>query len=393
MLGKTFGEFLATKPNIFTSGFHFPIATLRNSALQNNLTRMSQYCKSVGASLAPHAKTTMSPQLAQMQIDHGSWALTVANFSQARIFLDYGFNRIIIANEIVDPSAIADIGVRNLQSGVEIIFYVDSLDGLAIVQKSLKSLADARIYLLIEIGAQGGRAGLRNNEDASNIAQEIYKDARLKLLGVSGFEGVVPGGDRSDAGISKVAAFCKKIVGAAELVEGYVEAEKMILTAGGSNYFDVVVEEFDKFPHPFHLVLRSGGYVTHDHGAYMRMYPFERMPLAKQLLPAIELWAQILTQPEPGLAIVNLGKRDSGIDIDTPFPIKRFSDTVVDFEGKIDHLNDQHGYLHFSIEQRLSAGDAIGLGISHPCTTFDKWKLFALVDDNYDVVDFIHTFF
>jgi D-serine dehydratase len=42
---------------------------------------------------------------------------------------------------------------------------------------------------------------------------------------------------------------------------------------------------------------------------------------------------------------------------------------------------------------KFAVGDLIGLGISHPCTTFDKWRLIPLVNDNYDVVDCIHTFF
>ncbi|CAB4339962.1 unannotated protein [freshwater metagenome] len=393
MRGKTFAEFLATKPNIFSSGFHFPIATLRKSALDNNLERMRQYCKEVGASLAPHVKTTMSPQIAQMQIDHGAWALTVANFSQARVFLDYGFNRIIIANEIVDPAAIREIGKRNLEPNTQIIFYVDSAEGLSIIREALKTLPQAKVFLFIEIGLDGGRGGIRDIEGAKKLAQEIDGDPHLFVLGVSGFEGIISGADRSAEGLQMVADFCAKIVAAARLVAPYVRTEKIILTAGGSAFFDVVVQEFSKYEAPFHMVLRSGGYVTHDHWSYQKVYPFTQMSLDKQLLPSIELWAQVLTQPEKGLAILNLGKRDVGNDADNPFPVKRFHGKVLPLEAKVDHLNDQHGYLHFGGGQEVTIADVIGLGISHPCTTFDKWKLFVLVDDNYDVVDFIHTFF
>ena len=34
-----------------------------------------------------------------------------------------------------------------------------------------------------------------------------------------------------------------------------------------------------------------------------------------------------------------------------------------------------------------------GLGISHPCTTFDKWRVISVVDDAYNVVDVITTRF
>jgi len=335
----------------------------------------------------------LSPQIAQMQIDHGAWALTVANFSQARVFLDYGFNRIIIANEIVDPAAIREIGKRNLEPNTQIIFYVDSAEGLSIIREALKTLPQAKVFLFIEIGLDGGRGGIRDIEGAKKLAQEIDGDPHLSVLGVSGFEGIVSGADRSPEGLQMVADFCAKIVAAARLVAPYVRTEKIILTAGGSAFFDVVVQEFSKYEAPFHMVLRSGGYVTHDHWSYQKVYPFTQMSLDKQLLPSIELWAQVLTQPEKGLAILNLGKRDVGNDADNPFPVKRFHGKVLPLEAKVDHLNDQHGYLHFGGGQEVTIADVIGLGISHPCTTFDKWKLFVLVDDNYDVVDFIHTFF
>ena len=391
--GQYIEEFLKGKPNIFTSGFQFPIAILKKSALYNNLRRMSQYCSEVGASLAPHVKTTMSPQIAQMQMDNGAWALTVANYSQARVFLDFGFERIIIANEIVDRHAIRAIALKNLEPGHEVIFYVDSLDGLEIIQDALNDLNDACVHLLLEIGFLGGRGGIRDNNDAQVLAERIAQDPRLTLRGVSGFEGIVSGADRSSAGIEKVRDFCQKIVVAAKLVAPYVGTEKIIITAGGSAFFDIVAEEFNKYDGNTHLILRSGGYISHDSGFYERLDPFATQPKVKQLLPAIEVWAQVLTQPEPGLAILNLGKRDVGNDIDNPSPFKKYCGDVSALTGVIDHLNDQHGFLNYQEGEDVRIADVIGLGISHPCTTFDKWKLIPLVDDNYDVVGLIHTFF
>lgn len=386
-------EFLRTNPNLFTSGFQFPVAILRKSALDNNLKRMAEYCREVGASLAPHVKTTMSPQIAQMQMEHGAWALTVANYSQARVFLDLGFERIIIANEIVDRHSIRAIAQKNLEPGHEVIFYVDSLEGLEIIQDALSGLSDARVHLLLEIGFIGGRGGIRDNDDAQAIAKKVAQDSRLSLRGVSGFEGIVAGADRSSDGMAKVREFCQKIVAAAKLVAPYVGTESIIITAGGSAFFDIVAEEFNKYDGRAHLILRSGGYISHDSGFYERLYPFADQPSVKQLLPAIELWAQVLTQPEPGLAILNLGKRDVGNDVDNPLPFKKYRREISAFAGVIDHLNDQHGYLNYQEEEDVRIADVIGMGISHPCTTFDKWKLMPLVDDNYDVVEFIHTFF
>jgi D-serine dehydratase len=57
-------------------------------------------------------------------------------------------------------------------------------------------------------------------------------------------------------------------------------------------------------------------------------------------------------------------------------------------------MNDQHAYLRFASAQTAPrVGDRVGLGISHPCTTFDKWRWMAMVDEHYDVVDAITTHF
>lgn len=391
--GQSIEKFLESEPNLFTAGFQFPMAVLRGSALKNNLVRMAEFCKEADASLAPHVKTTMSPQIAKWQMDHGAWALTVANFSQARVFLDYGFKRLIIANEIVDADSIRAIAAVNLKPEHEIIFYLDSHAGLEVIQQALMDMNDARINLFIEIGMAGGRGGIRDNNEIQALAQEVAQDPRLVLHGVSGFEGSVPGADRTAEGILKVRSFCQKIVAAAKILRPYVANEKIIISGGGSAYFEVVAEEFHKFGSDAHILLRSGGYITHDHGYYEKIYPFTQEPLAKRFMPAIELWARVLAQPEPGLAILNLGKRDVGNDLDEPFPIKRFTDKFLSMSGVIDHLNDQHGYLILGNDQEIAVGDAVGLGISHPCTTFDKWHLIPLVNDDYQVVDCIHTFF
>ena len=386
-------EFLGKNPNIFTSSFQFPTALLLASAIKNNLSRMAEYCQEMSASLAPHVKTVMSPKIARMQIDSGAWALTVANYTQARIFLDQGFNRIIIANEIVNPTAIRSIALKNLDPNTEIIFYVDSQIGLDLIQSAISTLPDARIHLLIEIGYMGGRCGIRELQDVSPLAQKIAGDSRLTLRGVSGFEGTIGGDGRAIERISAIQDFCHKIIEAAQVVAPYIKTNNGIISAGGSAFFDVVAEEFKTHGNEFHSILRSGGYLAHDHGSYERLYPFADAPPNKRFFPAIEIWSQVISKPEKNVALLDLGKRDVGNDIENPFPIKRFRGKIEPFTGSVKQLNDQHGYLTFPENDSIEVGDLVGLGISHPCTTFDKWKLIPLVDDDYTVVDLIETFF
>jgi D-serine deaminase-like pyridoxal phosphate-dependent protein len=213
--GVTAKKFIKSKPNLFTSGIQFPMMVLKKSALKNNISVMAEYCRSVGAELAPHVKTTMSPQIAQMQVDAGAWALTIANFWQAEIFRNFGFKKLIIANEVLDRNSIAKIATLNAKGKAEIIFYVDSLAGLNIVKEATPK--NGKINLFIEIGTDHGRGGVRELSLVKEIAQEIKKDSRLNLRGVTGFEGAVPSAARNTEGEAAVHAFCKKIVEAGEV--------------------------------------------------------------------------------------------------------------------------------------------------------------------------------
>lgn len=385
--GKTLEQFLATKPNLFTANFQFPIMVLKESAVKNNIAQMMSFCNSVDAQLAPHVKTTMSPQLAQMQVAAGATALTVANFWQGSIFLKYGFKNLIIANEVLDPTAIAEIAKINKQKQAEIIFYVDSILALEIIQKFTPLAGEQNLF--IEIGAENGRGGVRELSLVEQLAQRIKADQRLNLIGVTGFEGAVPDAARGRRGERKISKFCQKIVAAAELAYPYKSDQPFVISAGGSAYFDIVARELNKFEKPRRLLLRSGGYITHDHKYYEEIYPFASTDRSFQ--PAIEVWGQVISKPERDFGVLNLGKRDIGNDLHNPIPIKSYDGQVKSFSAVIEKLNDQHGYLRG--KQEFSLAQLIGLGISHPCTTFDKWGLIPLVNDDYDLIDCMQTFF
>jgi D-serine dehydratase len=385
--GKTLEQFLATNPNLFTANFQFPIMVLKEAAIKNNIAQMMSFCNSVDAQLAPHVKTTMSPQLAQMQVAAGATALTIANFWQGRIFLKHGFKNLIIANEVLDPTAIAEIAKINKQKQAEIIFYVDSILALEIIQKHTPLEGEQNLF--IEVGTENGRGGVRELSLVEQLAQRIKADKRLNLIGVTGFEGAVPDAARGRRGEKKISKFCQKIVAAAELAYPYKSDQQFVISAGGSAYFDIVARELNKFEKPRRLLLRSGGYITHDHKYYEEIYPFASTDRSFQ--PAIEVWAQVISKPEKGFGVLNLGKRDIGNDLHNPIPIKSYDGQVKSFSAVIEKLNDQHGYLRG--KQEFSLAQLIGLGISHPCTTFDKWGLIPLVNDDYDLIDCLQTFF
>jgi D-serine deaminase-like pyridoxal phosphate-dependent protein len=148
-------------------------------------------------------------------------------------------------------------------------------------------------------------------------------------------------------------------------------------------------------------VVRSGCYLTHDHGTYAASSPLSPgasawVELVGALKPALSLWAHVLSQPEPGLALLGFGKRDAPIDAGFPVPVAHHPHRGAqhDIESwTITALNDQHAYLGTDPATVPAVGDVVVLGISHPCTAFDRWRLVMEVDADHDVVGAIRTFF
>ena len=91
-----------------------------------------------------------------------------------------------------------------------------------------------------------------------------------------------------------------------------------------------------------------------------------------------------------------MGKRDVPHDVGLPVPLRvRGRAGLREASGTMEvvDLNDQHAYVRLPADEDLAPGDLLGCGISHPCTAFDKWRLLPVVDDDYAVIDAVHTFF
>ena len=384
-----------TAPALYAAGFSYPVLTLRETALAGNLAAMAAYCAAAGVELAPHGKTAMSPELAARQLTSGAWGITVATIGQLRAYRAFGFPRLLLANELVDEAGIAWLaGELAADPGFAVYCYVDSTDGVAILDRVLTARpAGRRLPVLVEIGL--GRTGCRTDDQALAVAKAAAATATLTVAGVAGYEGSL-GGDPREQAPGPVTSFCRRL---ANLARTMADAgREFIVTAGGSVYFDVVTRELTAGrPAGMTVILRSGGYLFHDHGIYQAATPAARgVAGAPALRPALELWAQVLSRPEPGLALLGAGRRDAGFDAGLPVPLRgrrRDGEAARLAGATVTGLNDQHAYLRLDPETALAPGDLVCLGISHPCTTLDKWRLIPVLDVQDRVIDVVHTFF
>ncbi|WP_328679578.1 amino acid deaminase [Streptomyces sp. NBC_00343] len=397
--GLTLTELAAQRRNLFTDGFTTPVLALSAERLDHNLRLMETYATRHGLAFAPHGKTSMAPQLFHRQLAHGAWGITLAVPHQVRVAREFGIARIFLANELVDPAALKWISSElDADSDFRFICYVDSVRGVELMDAALRGAARP-LDVVVELAAgEGARTGVRTEAECAAVADAVAAVGTLRLVGVAGYEGEVPQADPE-----RVHAWLRQLTALAVDFDkdGRFSGsglDEIVVSAGGSAWFDAVADVFAELPElslPALKLLRSGAYVSHDDGHYREITPFTRIPEEGALEPAFRLWAQIVSRPSPEQAFANAGKRDAAYDLDLPVAqVVRRDGTERPATGvEVTGLSDQHAWLRTAPEADLEVGDWIGLGLSHPCTSFDKWQLIPVAEADGTVVDYIRTFF
>jgi D-serine deaminase-like pyridoxal phosphate-dependent protein len=397
-------QLVAGRHRLDVAGFSFPIMTLTESALANNVEALAAFSRTRGVELAPHGKTTMAPQLFERQLDAGAWGITAATIDHVLVYRRFGVRRILLANELVDRGALGWILAEQARDPTfEFIYYVDSVHGVRAAAEALAaSSGDARgLTAVVEIGVTGGRTGCRTLADAVAVAQAAGDVRGLRLVGIGGYEGLF-GYDGASAAVLQTRNYLAEL---RDVLRAFASAgivpstHEAMLTAAGSGYFDVVVDELhdawlaEERPQ---VVIRPGSYIGHaersdDDG------PLQRAGFPMRLRPAMLIWARVLSRPEPTMAFASAGRRDLSWDVSEPVPRwiwRAGAERPVPADGLIvTKLNDQHAFIGLPAERALEPGDLVAFGTTHPCTTFDRWQVIVLIDDEFRVVDAIRTFF
>ncbi|MFF1657705.1 amino acid deaminase [Streptomyces sp. NPDC058252] len=395
--GLTVGELAAQRRNLFTDGFTTPVLALSAERLTHNLALMETYAARHGLAFAPHGKTSMAPQLFWQQIEHGAWGITLAVPHQVRVARRFGIDRIFLANELVDAAALRWIAAElAADADFRLICYVDSVRGVELMDAALRG-TPRPLDVVVELAAgEGARTGVRTEAECAAVADAVAATKTLRLVGVAGYEGEVPRADpeRVHAWLHRLTALAAEFDKAGR----FTGLEEIVVSAGGSAWFDAVADVFAEIPElslPVLKLLRSGAYVSHDDGHYRKLTPFTRIPEEGALHPAFRLWSQVVSRPSPEQAFSNAGKRDAAYDLDLPEAqaVRRAGAERPATGITVTGLSDQHAWLRTAPEADLRVGDWLGMGLSHPCTSFDKWQLIPLVEEDGTVVDYVRTFF
>jgi len=395
------GEIAALGWNLLREDLSLPTAVLYRERLLHNLSWMQQFVAAYGVKLAPHGKTTMAPKLFDLQLQAGAWGITLATAHQTLVAYEHGVRRILMANQLVGKQNLATIARLLKDPDFEFFCLVDSAQQVEQLGEYFRA-AGLRLHVLIELGADGGRTGVRDSGQLESTldALDHWREA-LVLRGIEIYEGVL-----DDEGA--IRGFLQRAVSVTRdlMHHGRFDRNPILLSGAGSAWYDVVAEVFSSagLGDAVEVILRPGCYLTHDVGVYREAQQKiqQRNPIARHmkesLQPALQLWAYVQSVPENEKAIVALGKRDAAFDAGLPAPSLHYrpgnmAPAIAPSHWSLTKMMDQHAYLRIHEADDIRVGDMIGFDISHPCLTFDKWRWLPVVDTEYTVVDLVQTFF
>jgi D-serine deaminase-like pyridoxal phosphate-dependent protein len=389
---------------VFTD-FALPVLVLKDSALQHNIDLMAAFCRDHGVSLAPHAKTPLSPQIARRQLAAGAWGVSVATIHHARVMRTMGVTRILLANQLLEKHPLEWIAGEMLADQLfDFTCLVDSQRGVDLMESHLRSyggtMRDRKVRVLLEMGVAGGRSGCRSIHEARDLARRVLASEYLELAGVETYENVFDLAKFAESlrDVDRLLDVVRELVVRLDSDGCFANLDEVIVSAGGSIFFDRVVERLTGWAlsRPVNVVLRSGSYVTQDAVNYGELSPLGgRITSGEPLQQALELWATVVSRPERRLIVLGFGKRDVAHDrgVPIPFAVRTRSGEMKSSETlSVISLNDHHARCLIAEDQSLEVGDVVGLHVSHPCTTFDNWRLIPLVDDEYRVLEAIRSY-
>jgi D-serine deaminase-like pyridoxal phosphate-dependent protein len=97
------------------------------------------------------------------------------------------------------------------------------------------------VDVCVEVGVAGGRTGCRDEATVVEVARAAAHSPQLRLVGVAGYEAVL-GHDVSPAGLTQVAKYLTQLRSAVLRLAGLFQCDDIMVTAGGSTYFDLVAD-------------------------------------------------------------------------------------------------------------------------------------------------------
>lgn len=336
---------------MLVSELETPAVVVDLDVMEQNLTRMAEYCRRQGIKLRPHTKSHKIPELAKRQMESGAVGITVAKIGEAEVMLDSGITDILIAYPLVGRAKTTRLAA--LAERADITVSLDSVEAARAISDQVTA-RNVKVGILAELDVGFGRCGVANEKELLALAQEVDVLPGLEFKGLMFFPGqFVVGSTERAALLGEV----NELLGRTQ--EAFERAGLPLATVSGGS----TPTAFDS--HQFRGVneVRPGMYIFNDRN-------MEGIDVVGVEDCALSVIVTVVSNSVTGRAIVDGGSKTFSSDRYLAGDGRGFGIVKEDPEAELENLSEEHGHLNVRHStHRYRVGERLTVIPNHVCST------------------------
>ncbi len=319
-----------------------PALVLDLDAFDRNCDRINEMIRGTGMKLRPHYKSSRCTAVAHMQMAKGAKGMTCAKISEAQDLAEAGIEDILIANQIVEKSKIAQAAA--LANCCRLTVAVDSAANIEDLQ-FYAAAENSRIFCLVEYEIGMNRCGVSTKEEVLELARQIGSCSNLTFEGIQAYAGHLS----HEADLNARKAASDAVEQKLRELKTYLEQQGVeVRTVSGASTGTVQLRPKDSV----YTEIQAGSYVFMDVAYGALKLPFE---------PALTVLSTVISKSK-GLTIVDAGRKSVSVDQAMP----RFLE-FPEIEVK---CSEEHSST-LSTELKTAIGEKYRLIPGHCCTAMN----------------------
>ena len=346
-----------------------PAVVVDLDVMDQNLSRMADYCRTHQLLLRPHTKTHKIPELAKRQLASGATGITVAKIGEAEVMLDAGITDILIAYPIVGAEKAKRLAT--IAERARITVSLDSEEAASAISEGA-SRKGTRVGILIELNVGFDRCGLGDEVEVLRLAKKVTSLPGLEFKGLMFFPGhfgVLP--EQRSVLRAQVNEFLDRVIEACAR-----EKLPLSIVSGGST---PAAYESDFF-HGVNEV-RPGTYIFNDRNTV-------GVSAASLDDCALSVLVTVVSTGVPGRAVIDGGSKTFSSDRYQAEDGNGFGLVKEDHAALIERLSEEHGHVNIArSDRRYKVGDRLSVIPNHVCTTVNMHdEIYGVRGEQVEVV-------
>jgi len=328
-----------------------PMILVDQDILDHNINKYQTACDINKKQLWPMIKTHKSTSIAKMQLQAGAKGFLCGTLDECEILVNAGITDIMYAYPVATQPSIDRI--IELRRKSNIILRIDGLEAAELVNDVAKK-AELLVDYTIIVNSGLNRLGI-NPTRTAQFARAMESFESLRFRGISTHPGHVYAATESRDVLKYAMEEVEALKIAADLLRGEGFEVEIITTGSTPTFSHAVVDNNIDILHP-------GNYVFHD---VMQM----ALGVATEGECALTILASVISNPEPGIFIIDAGSKTLGLDKGAhgSASIKGYGIVKRYPESEIVSLSEEVGKVSVGVNSELSVGDKIEIIPNHAC--------------------------